>query len=218
MASSRSVVVYENDGGALYNYVNSYLSSLTVNPEQPALFRASLIDDKTPLILGLQPGFPVRDKFQGLDFEWSTGVATDESRYVMAAFPPHCSNDVIQAYFSHLTTASKRRRLFTVRPPGMHEMSWASCEFDHPASLETLDCSMDAELKQELVKDLEAFAGARDYYRSIGKAWKRSYLVYGRQATGKDQLVAAIANKLGYDVYDLDTGLVGNRRNSRRSL
>ncbi|EFJ25497.1 hypothetical protein SELMODRAFT_413579 [Selaginella moellendorffii] len=68
-------------------------------------------------------------------------------------------------------------------------MSWGSCEFDHPASLETLDWSMDAELKQELVKDLEAFVGAQDYYKRIGKAWKRSYLVHGRQASGKEQLV-----------------------------
>ncbi|EFJ22404.1 hypothetical protein SELMODRAFT_416688 [Selaginella moellendorffii] len=73
----------------------------------------------------------------------------------------------------------------------MYKLSCASCEFDHPASLETLDCSMDAELKQALVKDLEAFVGAQDYYKRIGKAWKRSYLVHGRQASGKEQLVAS---------------------------
>ncbi|EFJ22400.1 hypothetical protein SELMODRAFT_105263, partial [Selaginella moellendorffii] len=77
---------------------------------------------------------------------------------------------------------------------------------------------MDAELKEELVKDLEAFVGAQDYYKRIGKAWKRSYLVHGRQASGKEQLVAAIANKLGYDVYDLDTGLVATKAQLKEIL
>ncbi|EFJ25684.1 hypothetical protein SELMODRAFT_413572 [Selaginella moellendorffii] len=68
----------------------------------------------------------------------------------MVAFPPHYSNDAIQAYFSHITaTASKRRRLFTV-----DEMSWGSCEFDHPASLETLDCSMNAERQSRIWRRL----------------------------------------------------------------
>jgi chaperone BCS1 len=47
-----------------------------------------------------------------------------------------------------------------------------------------------------------------DYYRRIGKAWKRGYLLYGPPGTGKSSLVAAIANYLRFNLYDLDLSKV----------
>ncbi|EFJ22405.1 hypothetical protein SELMODRAFT_416689 [Selaginella moellendorffii] len=89
------MVVYEND-----IITSTDLSSLAVNPEQPVLLRASLIDDNTPLI----------------------------SSFLVRAFPPHYSNDVIQAYFSHIiATASKRRRLFTVAQADAGQGSGGVC-------------------------------------------------------------------------------------------
>ncbi|PNX76706.1 putative mitochondrial chaperone BCS1-B-like protein, partial [Trifolium pratense] len=42
------------------------------------------------------------------------------------------------------------------------------------------------------------------YYARIGKPWKRGYLLYGPPGTGKSSLVAAIANFLKYDIYDIE--------------
>jgi len=54
------------------------------------------------------------------------------------------------------------------------------------------------------MNDLDKFVRAREFYRRTGKAWKRGYLLYGPPGTGKSSLIAAMANYLNYDIYDLD--------------
>ncbi|KAJ4797449.1 P-loop containing nucleoside triphosphate hydrolases superfamily protein [Rhynchospora pubera] len=63
---------------------------------------------------------------------------------------------------------------------------------------------MDPEKKEAIIKDLKMFREGKDYYKKIGKAWKRGYLLYGPPGTGKSSMIAAIANFLEYDVYDLE--------------
>ena len=68
---------------------------------------------------------------------------------------------------------------------------------------------MDADLKNRIRSDLESFRNNKSYYHRLGRVWKRSYLLYGAPGTGKSSFVAAMANLLSYDVYDLDLGKVG---------
>ncbi|KAK3410376.1 hypothetical protein EUGRSUZ_J02377 [Eucalyptus grandis] len=71
--------------------------------------------------------------------------------------------------------------------------------------------AMDLELKKKLIDDLERFVARKDYYRRVGKVWKRGYLLYGPPGTGKSSLVAAMANHLKFDIYDLElSGLQGD--------
>ncbi|KAK2997275.1 hypothetical protein RJ639_026351 [Escallonia herrerae] len=63
---------------------------------------------------------------------------------------------------------------------------------------------MGSELKQAIVEDLDKFIKGKDFYRKIGRAWKRGYLLYGPPGTGKSSLTAAMVNYLNYDIYDLD--------------
>nr|GEX05719.1 hypothetical protein [Tanacetum cinerariifolium] len=48
------------------------------------------------------------------------------------------------------------------------------------------------------------FVKRREYYRKVGKAWKRDYLLYGPPGTGKSSLIAAMANYMNFDIYDLE--------------
>lgn len=75
-------------------------------------------------------------------------------------------------------------------------------DLDHPSTFETL--AMDPAMKKELMEDLDRFVSRRDYYRRVGKAWKRGYLLYGPPGTGKSSLIAAMANYLKFDIYELD--------------
>ena len=43
--------------------------------------------------------------------------------------------------------------------------------FEHPKTFDTL--AMDPALKDSVIADLDRFLNRRDYYRRIGKAWKR---------------------------------------------
>ncbi|CAL5086428.1 unnamed protein product [Urochloa decumbens] len=62
------------------------------------------------------------------------------------------------------------------------------------------------------------FLKRREYYRRIGKAWKRGYLLYGLPGTGKSSLVAAMANYLRFDLYDLDLSRVSGNRSLQKLL
>lgn len=76
-----------------------------------------------------------------------------------------------------------------------------SVNLNHPSTFDTL--AMDPKLKKEIIDDLDLFLSRRDFYKKVGKAWKRGYLLYGPPGTGKSSMIAAMANYLKFDVYDL---------------
>lgn len=87
--------------------------------------------------------------------------------------------------------------------------NWKSASlFNHPATLDAV--AMDAEQKTRVRADLEAFLKGRDYYYRLGRVWRRSYLLHGPSGTGKSTFAAAMANFLGYDIYDLDLAAVSS--------
>lgn len=59
-------------------------------------------------------------------------------------------------------------------------------------------------LKKALLEDLDNFMNGKEYYKKVGKAWKRGYLLYGPPGTGKLSLIAAMANHLKFNIYNLD--------------
>ncbi|KAF6155616.1 hypothetical protein GIB67_034711 [Kingdonia uniflora] len=70
---------------------------------------------------------------------------------------------------------------------------------------------MDKVMKTKIQEDLKRFIGRKDYYTNAGRAWKRGYLLYGPPGTGKTSMIAAIANFLDFDIYDLElTGVYSN--------
>jgi chaperone BCS1 len=77
---------------------------------------------------------------------------------------------------------------------------------------------MDLDLKRSIIADLDRFLKRKDYYRRIGKAWKRGYLLYGPPGTGKTSLVAAMACYLRFNLYDLDLSKVESNSTLQRLL
>lgn len=65
---------------------------------------------------------------------------------------------------------------------------------------------------------MDRFVQRRDFYKGVGKAWKRGYLLYGPLGTGKSSLIAAMANYLKFDVYDLELTSMYNNSELRRLL
>ena len=77
---------------------------------------------------------------------------------------------------------------------------------------------MDPERKKRIMEDLREFANGQGFYQKTGRAWKRGYLLYGPPGTGKSSLIAAMANYLGYDIYDLELTEVQNNSELRKLL
>ncbi|OAY78080.1 putative mitochondrial chaperone BCS1-B [Ananas comosus] len=84
----------------------------------------------------------------------------------------------------------------------------------HPSRFDTL--AMDPVKKQEIVGDLIQFRDSKEYYAEIGKVWKRGYLLFGPPGTGKSSMIAAMANLLNYDVYDLELTAIKNNTELRK--
>lgn len=80
--------------------------------------------------------------------------------------------------------------------------SWGSTNLDHPATFDTI--AMDPSMKQALIDDLDRFVKRRSFYRRVGKVWKRGYLLFGPPGTGKSSLIAAMANYLKFNIYDME--------------
>jgi len=77
---------------------------------------------------------------------------------------------------------------------------------------------MDPQKKKEIMEDLQDFANGQSFYHKTGRAWKRGYLLYGPPGTGKSSMIAAMANYLGYDIYDLELTEVHNNSELRKLL
>ncbi|XP_049394814.1 protein HYPER-SENSITIVITY-RELATED 4-like [Solanum stenotomum] len=101
------------------------------------------------------------------------------------------------------------------RMSNLHDM-WKPVNFDHPATFETI--AMKSDQKDMILKDLERFMRRKEYYRKVGKAWKRGYLLFGPPGTGKTSLIAAIANYLNFDIYDLELTAVTRNSDLRKLL
>ncbi|KAL0377104.1 UNVERIFIED_CONTAM: AAA-ATPase ASD, mitochondrial [Sesamum calycinum] len=62
------------------------------------------------------------------------------------------------------------------------------------------------------------YTNGKEYYRQIGKAWKRGYLLYGPPGTGKSTMIAAMANFLHFDVYDLELTAIKDNTELRKLM
>lgn len=93
---------------------------------------------------------------------------------------------------------------------------WNHVEFEHPATFDTL--AMHPAKKRRIMEDLDTFCRNKDYYRRIGKPWKRGYLLYGPPGTGKSTMIAAMANHLKYDIYDIELTSVKSNSALRKLL
>lgn len=95
-------------------------------------------------------------------------------------------------------------------------VKWESINLEHPATFKTL--AMDPELRNAVIEDPDRFVRRKDFYKRVGRAWKRGYLLYGPPGTGKWSLIAAMANYLKFDVYDLQLANILRDSDLRRLL
>lgn len=137
----------------------------------------------------------------------SSSLSSDH-RYLELSFHSRHREAVRSQYIPHVLAEAERirlrareRRLYTNRSVVFgddHRNPWSPAPFSHPSTFDTL--AIDPVLRDDLLR----FVSRRNYYSRVGRAWKRGYFLYGPPGTGKTSLVAAIANLLEFDVYDLD--------------
>ncbi|XXG51356.1 hypothetical protein AAC387_Pa02g5148 [Persea americana] len=215
------------DVNDLYRHVTLYLNSL-----DPAATcrRLTLTRPKnsTRISFTVAPNHSLEDNFSGHRLWWTHHVDTvqdslEEKRSFCLKMPKRDRHRLLPAYLASISTraeeferVSRERRLYTNTGHGAYESGWASVPFCHPSTFDTL--ALEPSLKEEITADLTAFANGREFYHRVGRSWKRGYLLYGPPGSGKSSLIAAMANFLRYDVYDLELTKVSDNSELRALL
>ncbi|KAI3950159.1 hypothetical protein MKW92_044473 [Papaver armeniacum] len=221
-----------------YTYTEAYLSTLGIKsamqlkaftPKNSSNFILSMVDyDMT-----------ITDEYYGTKFWWMLTCAEEfgkprkhhvgddyqkPRRALTLTFRKQDRLLVTDYYLNHVTDKGKeilaknqQRKLYTNHSRDDYlKVLWGHVLFNHPASFDTL--AMDPAKKADIIQDLIAFSKAKDYYASIGKAWKRGYLLHGPPGTGKSSMIAAISKFMNYDIYDLELKSVKRGNSELRKL
>uniref|UniRef100_A0A0D9WZI0 AAA+ ATPase domain-containing protein n=1 Tax=Leersia perrieri TaxID=77586 RepID=A0A0D9WZI0_9ORYZ len=153
--------------------------------------------------LSMEPGDTTTDVFDGADTDKRSKPGSCHKSLELSFDAEHTAT-AIERYIPYvMSTVDNMYRQEHVLRIYMNEYrSWHGVKHHHPSTFDTL--AMDPALKRDIIADLDRFMKRKDYYRRIGKAWKRGYLLYGPPGTGKSSLVAAMANYLRFNLYDLD--------------
>ncbi|KAI3409403.1 AAA domain-containing protein [Psidium guajava] len=199
----------------------------------------SVKDSSQSLILSMDDHEEVTDVFNGVKLWWSSNKTTPKSmsfsfypktedrRFYRLTFHRRHRELITQSYVKHILTEGKaiaiknrQRKLYTNNPSDnwyyYKQTKWSHVVFEHPATFETL--AMEPNMRQDIMNDLKKFSKGKEYYTKVGKAWKRGYLLYGPPGTGKSTMIAAMANFMNYDVYDLELTAVKDNTELRKLL
>ncbi|KAH7519994.1 hypothetical protein FEM48_Zijuj08G0096600 [Ziziphus jujuba var. spinosa] len=199
--------------------------------------RVSQTPKQKSLTFSIDKGQEVTDTFQNIRIKWrfvctepDKNTHSREKRFFNITFKKKFKDVVMESYLPYVLVRAKAikqedkvLKLYNRDCPSLskycddgYEGTWGSVNLEHPATFDTL--AMEPELKKEIMEDLDRFVRRRDFYKKVGKAWKRGYLLYGPPGTGKSSLIAAMANYLKFDIYDLELTSIYSNSDLRRVL
>ncbi|XP_006423336.2 protein HYPER-SENSITIVITY-RELATED 4 [Citrus clementina] len=241
-SSEITLIIDQFDGLAsnqIYRAADIYLGN-KISPSTK-MFRVSMPEKETKMSISMAKNQEIVDHFDGVKLKWkqvtrqvestqynhyNSSLMQSEIRYFNLTFHKQHKDKVLNSYFPYILRKSKSAqeenktlKLYSLNRDHARRFgldSWHWITFNHPATLDTL--AMEAELKKMIIEDLERFVKRKDYYRRVGKAWKRGYLLYGPPGTGKSSLIAAMSNYLNFDIYDLELSAVHSNSELRRVL
>ncbi|KAI5013191.1 hypothetical protein ZWY2020_028145 [Hordeum vulgare] len=135
--------------------------------------------DTCSTLLSMENGGSTTDSFQGVEFRWTSmesGGNDGNSRgkeFLELSFDAEHTETAIHKYVPFIMSAAEELRLRdrSLKIFLNQGSSWKGINHHHPATFDTL--AMDPSMKQAVIADLDRFLKRKEYYRRIGKAWKR---------------------------------------------
>uniref|UniRef100_A0A7N2MWT6 AAA+ ATPase domain-containing protein n=2 Tax=Quercus lobata TaxID=97700 RepID=A0A7N2MWT6_QUELO len=223
---TRVTVVIEEKGdlnisNQVYEAVRAHLRTLISNSTKPKpkRFKVNKEGRQNESIIGIAENEEVIDIFDGIRLSWKFhDVRRDvygqnvTDRYFELSFDKGLENKVLESYLNDIVARYESVVKIYSRDEAYYnggiastsverDAGWIYAIFKHPFTFEKL--AMDPKQKEILINDLKRFLGRKDLYEYVGKTWKRGYLLYGPPGTGKSSLIAAMANYLKFNIYEL---------------
>lgn len=211
------------DTNPFYEDVSLYLGSLDIEFKTKRVSVYGAGDDGAHSASRFSFGLPINetleDTFDGSQLWWShaivsngerpsssNGASEDSDRVFTLTMLKSEKLRLLRPYLHHISTVASeirhRNTLRTLYRNSQRGSYWSPVTFKHPSTFDTI--ALEGNLGERIQADLKAFSESEKFYHNIGRAWKRGYLLYGPPGTGKSSLIAAIANFMQYDVYDLE--------------
>ncbi|GAV74341.1 AAA domain-containing protein/PEARLI-4 domain-containing protein/AAA_assoc domain-containing protein [Cephalotus follicularis] len=205
---------HEGSSNHLFSAATSYLGSKAlsaISSSIPRRLTAGRNESVRTLTFGLDRNSEVVDNYNGMPMKWrynsdfNSTLNMDIEWYELTFDKKHV--DIVETqYLCHIIDEAKRikdqnrvLKLYTARSDRWNP---TGITFDHPMTFDTL--ALDEDLIKRIIDDLDRFVNGKEYYKRIGKVRKRGYLLYGPPGTGKSSLIAAMANYLNFDIYNLN--------------
>ncbi|KAF7828897.1 Phosphatidylinositol/phosphatidylcholine transfer protein SFH12 [Senna tora] len=244
LSSDLTLIIDEFSGIAhnqLYDALQLYLRT-KISPSTNKRLHVSRTHRQKALALTIEKDEEIHDHFQGILLKWrflcvdksnnNNQHYSTEKRSFELSFHTNFKDTVMDSYLPYVLLRADQIRdeekvlkIYSLNCPRDSDDegrrnpgggSWGSIVLDHPATFDTL--ALDPDLKKAIIDDLDRFVRRKDFYRRVGKAWKRGYLLYGPPGTGKSSLVAAMANYLNFNIYDLELTSIRNNSSLRSIL
>ncbi|KAM4098082.1 hypothetical protein ACJW30_07G050000 [Castanea mollissima] len=236
-------VVIEEKGelksNQIYEAAQAHLHTLIFDSRKPKRFKVSKEDRQTASVIDIMKDVDVIDYFREIKLKWKLRTEKGEfpysptKKYFELSFDKVYEMDVLDSYLQDIVDRYERIRkeeqvvkIYTckekLRAHHYYEqerdrnVNWSYVNLDHSATFDKL--AMNPEKKEMLKDDLDRFRRGKALYKKVGKSWKRGYLLYGPPGTGKSSLIAAMANYLKFNIYDLNLSAVLSNEDLRSIL
>ncbi|KDP32535.1 hypothetical protein JCGZ_14738 [Jatropha curcas] len=204
-SSQLTLVIEEFYYHELFLAVNTYLGKKSTASARRLTAIKKEIEKN--IAIGIDRNEEIFDVFEDIQVRWKlTSIEDTEVRLKCynLTFDKKHKDRVLNSYLPYIMQQAKtieeqnkKRKIHMLLGS-----TWqSSIELNHPMTFDTI--IMDTELKQAVMDDLKTFMDAKEYYKRIGKAKKRAYLIYGPPGTGKSSLIAAMANYLNYNIHEV---------------
>lgn len=235
ISSQILIIIEENNGIAineLYTASETYLSTkISRSLKNLKAFKAP---GETNVTFKINKGELLIEEFEGIEIAWemistekqimnfdsdipAQTTETFEKRHYQMSFNKKNKDSVMKIYLPFIMERAKaieeENRVVKLYALMIRHANEDSIVLQNSCSFGNL--AMDLKKKKELMDDLDRFVRRREFYKRIGKAWKRGYLLYGPPGTGKSSLVAAMADYLKFNIYDLELTSVRNNSTLR---
>ncbi|GJT75973.1 retrotransposon protein, putative, ty1-copia subclass [Tanacetum coccineum] len=179
-----TLVFEEKDGRSpndMFNATEAYLCTI-ISPDTKRL-RITKNMNKTHVNIKFAEKQEIVDSFEGISVTWKYiteqpkkgGDDLHEKRHIILKFDHIHRDSLFTRYLSsiiekvkHLENQKKSVKLFSPNPRGYKD---PGVNLDHPSTFDAL--AMDPIQKKAIIDDLDLFVRMRDFYKKVGKAWKR---------------------------------------------